>query len=68
MRKLLIANRGEIAIRIAQAAADLDIETAAVYSEDDENSRHVQLADESFALSGTGPRAYLDGGTLDRHA
>ncbi len=60
MRKLLIANRGEIAIRIASAAADLGIETLAVYSEDDSRSLHVRRTDEAAALNGTGPRAYLD--------
>ncbi len=58
--KLLIANRGEVAIRIARAAADLEIPTVAVHSTDDERSLHVLRADESLALPGTGPRAYLD--------
>ena len=58
--KLLIANRGEIAIRIARAAAELEITTVAVYSEDDTASLHVQTADESRPLTGEGARAYLD--------
>ena len=58
--KLLIANRGEIAIRIARAAAELDIPAVAVYSEDDARSLHVLRADRSAALAGNGPRAYLD--------
>ena len=58
--KILIANRGEIAIRIARAAADLEIETLSVYSEDDANSLHSQKTDESIALAGRGVRAYLD--------
>jgi acetyl/propionyl-CoA carboxylase alpha subunit/acetyl-CoA carboxylase carboxyltransferase component len=58
--KILIANRGEIAIRIARAAADLGIPTAAVYSADDARSLHVLAADEAFTLQGTGPAAYLD--------
>ena len=58
--KLLIANRGEIAIRIAQAAAELDIPTVAVHSKDDERSLHVRRADESAPIPGVGARAYLD--------
>jgi len=58
--KILIANRGEIAIRIARAAADLEIKTLSVYSEDDANSLHSQKTDESIALDGRGVRAYLD--------
>jgi acetyl/propionyl-CoA carboxylase alpha subunit len=59
-RKLLIANRGEIAIRIARAAASLGVPTVAVYSADDATSLHVRQADESVALPGSGARAYLD--------
>src|SRR5262249_35549661 len=62
--KLLIANRGEIAIRIARAAADLGIETVAVHSEDDVRSQHVVKADHAAALRGVGARAYLDGEQL----
>ncbi len=57
---LLIANRGEIAIRIARAAADAGIRTVAVYSEDDAASLHVRRADEAIPLRGSGPAAYLD--------
>ena len=60
LRKLLIANRGEIAIRIARAARELGIATVAVYSEDDAASLHLQSGDETFALSGSGAGAYLD--------
>jgi acetyl/propionyl-CoA carboxylase alpha subunit len=62
--KLLIANRGEVAIRIARAAADLGIETVAVHSEDDRRSLHVRKADASVALQGVGARAYLDGAQI----
>src|SRR6202012_5759391 len=58
--KLLIANRGEIAIRIARAAADMNLPTVAVYSEDDARSLHVRVADESRLLPGLGAAAYLD--------
>jgi len=57
---LLIANRGEIAIRIARAAADLGLKSVAIYSEDDANSLHTRVADEAIALEGLGARAYLD--------
>jgi len=63
-RKLLIANRGEIAIRIARAAGELGIRSAAVFSEDDAHSLHVARADEAHALRGKGPSAYLDGEQL----
>ncbi|MDE1174275.1 MAG: carboxyl transferase domain-containing protein [Parvibaculaceae bacterium] len=58
--RLLIANRGEIAIRIARAAGELGIATVAVYSQDDEKSLHTRRADEAVALAGTGASAYLD--------
>ncbi|WP_420473834.1 carboxyl transferase domain-containing protein [Noviherbaspirillum sp. ST9] len=58
--RLLIANRGEIAIRIARAAAELGIHAVAVYSEDDAASLHVRRMDERRGLKGTGAAAYLD--------
>ncbi|HKH68253.1 MAG TPA: biotin carboxylase N-terminal domain-containing protein, partial [Reyranella sp.] len=60
LKKLLIANRGEIAIRIAQAAAELGIATAGLYSDDDAASLHVRRVDEAIALKGKGAAAYLD--------
>src|SRR5688572_18608358 len=57
---LLIANRGEIAIRIARAAAELDVRTVAVYSKDDSMSLHVRKTDEARELPGMGASAYLD--------
>jgi acetyl/propionyl-CoA carboxylase alpha subunit/acetyl-CoA carboxylase carboxyltransferase component len=58
--RLLIANRAEIAIRIARAAADLGMSSVAVYSRDDARSLHVRAADESRELPGQGAAAYLD--------
>src|SRR4051794_22278433 len=58
--KLLIANRGEVAIRVARAAADLALPTVAVFAEDDAQSLHVRAADKAVALAGRGPAAYLD--------
>ena len=59
--KLLIANRGEIAIRIARTASDLGIETVGVYAEDDAQSLHTRHADEAVSLEAVGVPAYLDG-------
>ena len=58
--KLLVANRGEIAIRIMRAAAELNIPTVAVSPKDDAGSLHTGKADEAFTLEGTGAAAYLD--------
>ncbi|HEY2872349.1 MAG TPA: carboxyl transferase domain-containing protein [Reyranella sp.] len=60
IKRLLIANRGEIAIRIAEAAAELGLFTAGIYSEDDANSLHIKRVDEAVALEGRGAAAYLD--------
>jgi acetyl/propionyl-CoA carboxylase alpha subunit/acetyl-CoA carboxylase carboxyltransferase component len=61
---LLIANRGEIAVRIARAAAELGARTVAVYSQDDAESLHIRKAEHAVELPGTGPRAYLDGAAI----
>ena len=55
-RRILVANRGEIAIRIVRAANELDIPTTAVYAPDDARSLHVARADDSHALDGRGDR------------
>ena len=63
-KSMLIANRGEIAVRLARAAAELNISSVAVYSEDDSRSLHVRKADIAVPLRGRGVGAYLDGAQL----
>jgi acetyl/propionyl-CoA carboxylase alpha subunit/acetyl-CoA carboxylase carboxyltransferase component len=58
--RLLIANRGEIALRIIRTATELGLGTVAVYAEDDADTPHVHAADEAIGLPGAGPAAYLD--------
>ena len=50
IKKLLIANRGEIALRILRACRELDISTVAIYSEVDKDQMHVKMADESICI------------------
>jgi acetyl/propionyl-CoA carboxylase alpha subunit len=64
LTKVLIANRGEIAVRLARALRDLGLASVAVHARDDADALHVQLADSAVALDATGPSAYLDGAAL----
>ncbi len=64
----MIANRGEVAIRIARAAAEAGIPTVAIFAEDDAAALHVRRADEARALRGRGASAYLDGDQIVRLA
>ena len=60
LTRVLIANRGEIAIRVRRAAGDLGMETVAVHAEDEADALHVRWADHVVPLRGSGPVAYLD--------
>ena len=61
IRKVLIANRGEIALRIIRACHELDIKTVAVHSTTDENAMHVRLADESVCIGpASAKKSYLN--------
>ena len=60
MNRLLIANRGEISVRIAQAAAELGIETLAIYTKEDSLSLHRSRSDQAVLLEGNGVSPYLN--------
>ena len=60
IKRLLVANRGEIAVRVMATAAVLGIETVAVYPADDAACAHVRRASAAVELPGAGPAAYLD--------
>lgn len=60
IEKLLVANRGEIAVRVHRTATEMGIDTVAIFPEDDKGSMHAQIMNEQFQLEGTGAAAYLD--------
>jgi acetyl/propionyl-CoA carboxylase alpha subunit len=60
LKRLLIANRGEVAVRIIRTASDLGLETVAIHSTDDQLALHVAMADTAVSLGASGVAAYLD--------
>ena len=68
-QKILVANRGEIAVRIIRACKQMGIETVAIYSSADVDSLHVQIADESINLGDPTPsESYLNIPKIIKHA
>ncbi|MBK6659318.1 MAG: carbamoyl-phosphate synthase large subunit [Proteobacteria bacterium] len=67
-RRLLIVNRGEVALRIMRSAAEMGYHTVAVYSDDDADSLHVSRADSALRIAGRGAAAYLDAGAIVEQA
>lgn len=59
MNKILVANRGEIAVRIIKACKEMNIKTVAVYSEADKDAMHTRLADEAICIGPAEPRKKL---------
>ncbi|MBX9725277.1 MAG: hypothetical protein K2X81_27990, partial [Candidatus Obscuribacterales bacterium] len=59
-KKILISNRGEIAVRVIRACQELGIKAIAIFSEADRHSKHVTMADEAYMLEGQPGKVYLD--------
>ena len=59
MNKILVANRGEIAVRIIRACKEMNIKTVALYSEADKDAMHTRLADEAICIGPAEPRKKL---------
>ena len=68
IKRLLIANRGEIAVRIVRACAEMNIRSVAIYSDADRNALHVKKADESYRISADPLSGYLNPRKLVRYA
>ena len=64
IRKILIANRGEIAVRIVRACRDLHVQSAAIYTAPDVSCLHVKIADEAYKVSDDPLKGYLDAKTI----
>lgn len=64
VRKVLIANRGEIACRIIKSCRALGLTSIAIYSQADRSSLHIPLADEAYLLPGKDQQAYIDGDAI----
>ena len=60
IKRLLIANRGEIALRIIRACQQLGIETVAIYAKDDDDSLHCRLADQAVCIGPAGAQSYMN--------